>query len=60
LRIAVSYGVRDKTKEKHFSLSSVDVIKGDKGLTTFPPEIDYNQTAMGLPPLTSAVFLIIK
>jgi hypothetical protein len=33
------------------------VLKGDKGLTALTPEIDCNQTAMGLPPVTSAVFL---
>jgi hypothetical protein len=31
-----------------------------KELTAFPPEIDCNQTAMGLPPVTSEVFLIAK
>jgi hypothetical protein len=34
--------------------------KATIGLTAFPPEIDYNLTAMGLPPVTSAVFLIAK
>jgi hypothetical protein len=34
--------------------------KATKGLTGSPPEIDCNQTAMGLPPVTSAVFLIAK
>jgi hypothetical protein len=31
-----------------------------KGLKASLPEIECNQTVMGLPPLTSAVFLIAK
>jgi hypothetical protein len=31
-----------------------------KGVTAFTPEIDCDQAAMGLPPVTSAVFLIAK
>jgi hypothetical protein len=38
----------------------MDVVKGDKGLIALTPEIDYDQTAMGLPPVTSAIFLIAK
>jgi hypothetical protein len=34
--------------------------KSSKGLTAIPPEIDCDHTAMGLPPVTSAVFLIAK
>jgi hypothetical protein len=45
--IIVSCGIWDKIKEWHLSLSSKDVVKGD-------------QMAMGLPPVTSAVFLIAK
>jgi hypothetical protein len=30
------------------------------GLIALTPEIDYNKTAMGLPPVTSVVFLITK
>jgi hypothetical protein len=37
----------------------MDVKKGEE-LTVSPPEIDCNQTVMGLPPVTSAVFLIAK
>jgi hypothetical protein len=50
----VSCGVRDRTKEYHLSLSSMDV--------SIPTqhEIDCNQTAKDLPPVTSAVFLIAK
>jgi hypothetical protein len=33
-------------------------MKVDKGLIALTPEIDCNKTAMGLPPVTSAVFLI--
>jgi hypothetical protein len=32
--------------------------KATKGLTALTPEIDCDQTAMDLPPVTSAVFLI--
>jgi hypothetical protein len=35
----------------------MDVVKGDLGLMPLTPEIDYDQTAMGLPPVTSALFL---
>jgi hypothetical protein len=34
--------------------------KATKGLPALPPEIDCNQTTMGLPPHTTAVFLIAK
>jgi hypothetical protein len=37
----------------------MDVVKGDLRINSYP-EIDRNQTAMGLPPVTSAVFLIAK
>jgi hypothetical protein len=33
-------------------------IKATKGLTALTPEIDYDQSAIGLPPITSAVLLI--
>jgi hypothetical protein len=33
-------------------------LKATKGLIALTPEIDCNKTAMGLPPVTSAVFLI--
>jgi hypothetical protein len=32
--------------------------KATKGLIALTPEIDYDQAAMGLPPVTSVVFLI--
>jgi hypothetical protein len=50
----VSCGVRNKIKEQHLSLSSKTVTR----LIALTPEIDCNQTAMGLPPVTSAVYLI--
>jgi hypothetical protein len=31
-----------------------------KGLIALTPEIDCDQTAMGLPPITSAAFIIAK
>jgi hypothetical protein len=36
----------------------MDVVKAPKGLIALASEIDCNKTAMGLPPVTSAVFLI--
>jgi hypothetical protein len=36
------------------------VVKGDLGLIAFAPEIDCDQTAIGLPPVTSAALLIVK
>jgi hypothetical protein len=36
----------------------MDVIQGDKGLIALTAEIDCDQTAIGLPPVTAAVFLI--
>jgi hypothetical protein len=36
----------------------MDVENATKGLIALKPEIDCNQTPMGLPPVTSAVFLI--
>jgi hypothetical protein len=49
-----------KIKEKHLFLSSMDVEKATKGLIALTSEIDCNQTAIGLPPVMSAVFLIPK
>jgi hypothetical protein len=42
-----------------FSLSSMDVVKGDLRINS-TPEMDCNLTAIGLPPVTSAVFLKVK
>jgi hypothetical protein len=38
----------------------MEVVKATKGLIALTPEIDCGQTAMGLPPVMSAVFLIAK
>jgi hypothetical protein len=38
----------------------MDFIKGDLRINSIAPEIDCDQTAMGLPPVTSAVFLIAE
>jgi hypothetical protein len=38
----------------------MDVVKATKGIIAFTPEIDCDQTEMGLPPVTSAVLLIAK
>jgi hypothetical protein len=37
----------------------MDVVKGDLRINS-TPEIDCNKMAIGLPPVTSAVFLIAK
>jgi hypothetical protein len=36
----------------------MDVVKATKGLIAITPEIDGKKMAMGLPPVTSGVFLI--
>jgi hypothetical protein len=46
-----------KGTEQNSSLSSMDIVKG---LTAFMPEMDCYLTAMGLPPVTSGVFLIVN
>jgi hypothetical protein len=38
----------------------MDFVKVTKGLMALTPEIDNDQTTMGLKPVTSAVFLIVK
>jgi hypothetical protein len=38
----------------------MDVVKATKGLTALTPEIDCDQTMMGLLPVMYAVFLIAK
>jgi hypothetical protein len=38
----------------------MDLVKGYKGLTALPSEMDCNHTAIDLPPVSSAVFLIAK
>jgi hypothetical protein len=53
------YGRHNRTKEKHLSLLWISQ-KATKELTAPLSEIDRNQTAMGLPPVTSAVLLIAK
>jgi hypothetical protein len=35
----------------------MDAIKANKGITAFTLDIDYDQTAIGLPPVMSAVFI---
>jgi hypothetical protein len=36
----------------------MEVVKATEGLIALTPEIDFNKAAMGLPPVTSAVFFI--
>jgi hypothetical protein len=36
----------------------MDVVEASKGLIALTPEIGFNKTTMGLPPVSSAVFLI--
>jgi hypothetical protein len=38
----------------------MDVLKATKELIAFIPEIDCDQTVIGLPPVTPAVLLIAK
>jgi hypothetical protein len=38
----------------------MDAIKGDLVLSALTPAKDYDQTAMGLPLVTSVVFIIAK
>jgi hypothetical protein len=45
--------------EEHLSLSSMYVVKM-KGLTALILEMDCDQMAMGLPPVTYAVLLIVN
>jgi hypothetical protein len=40
------------------SISSMDVVKDDKELLALTPERNCDQTAMGLPPVTFAVFSV--
>jgi hypothetical protein len=44
-------------KDLH-GLSSMDVVKATNRLIALTPEINCDLTAMGLPPVTSAVFFI--
>jgi hypothetical protein len=41
---SIECGIRDKIKEYHLSLSSMDVVKAAKGLIALTPEIDCDQT----------------
>jgi isochorismate hydrolase len=43
----VSCGVRDRIEEYHLSLSSMNVVKGTKGLIALTSEIYCDQTAIG-------------
>jgi hypothetical protein len=67
----VSFGVRDRTKEERGTIP-LPVFNGCRkrlltaltyettGLTALTYEIDCGQTAMGLPHVTYAVFIIVK
>jgi hypothetical protein len=48
------------TEQNNVSLSRKDFVKAIKVLTALTPEMDCDQMAMGLPPITSAVSLIGK
>jgi hypothetical protein len=48
---SVSWGVQDRTKQYYFFLTSMDIVKGDNQY------LHLRWTAMGLPPVRSAVFL---
>jgi hypothetical protein len=43
---------------KYLSLASMDIVKAIIGLPALTPEINCDQTAMGLSPVTSAVYLV--
>jgi hypothetical protein len=57
-KICISCGVQDRIKDS----TSVFLprISATKGLITLTPQINCDQTAMGLPSVSSAVFLIAK
>jgi hypothetical protein len=57
---SVSCGVPDKFKKSTSLFLPWMSSLATKGLTAVTPEIDCDQTAMGLPPVTSAVFIIGK
>jgi hypothetical protein len=57
--VCVSCGIRDKIKE-YLSYLPWMSYKATKELITFASEIDCDQTAMGLPPVTTAVLLTAK
>jgi hypothetical protein len=38
----------------------MDIVKATKGLSALKSDMDCDQMTMGLPPVTSAVFLIAK
>jgi hypothetical protein len=38
----------------------MDVVTGTKGLTALTPKVDYDQTVIGLPLVTTSVFLTAK
>jgi hypothetical protein len=40
------------------SIAPLSFLEATKGLIALTPEIDCNKTAMGLPPVTPAAFLI--
>jgi hypothetical protein len=56
IKMPISCGVRVKIKKLHLSLSFMEVVE----VVAFTPEIDCDQMAMDLPPVTSAVLLIAK
>jgi hypothetical protein len=56
--LLVPCSVLDRTIECHLSLSFMEV--ATKRLTELTPEMDCDQTAMGLPPVTSTVSFIAK
>jgi hypothetical protein len=62
LSLVINYYLRYMNEQKNSTFLLLPWMDGwtTKGLAASPPEIDRNQTAMGLPPVTSAVFLIAK
>jgi hypothetical protein len=54
--VVLGTGIKNSTSPFLF----MDIVKTTNGLTALPLEIGCNQTAMGLPTVTSAVFVIAK
>jgi hypothetical protein len=59
-KVCVSCGVQDGPKNSTSPFLPWMSQNATKGLIALKTEIHYDQTAMGLPPVTSVVFLVAK